>query len=141
MGPALLVIIPQIEGRKVFYGEDIEIHASIGDVLRSQEKYAEAADAYSKAIALVGQPVERHWSLFYTRGISFDTRNAGDAFLLALLQDLNEAYAYLKVLAFAEGVHPLPAYLELCRTAGKLAIEGKEYAPRDGDIMHFLVGN
>jgi type VI secretion system protein ImpJ len=60
-----------------------------------------------------------------TRGISFDTRNSGDALLLAQLQDLNEAYAHLKVLAFAEGLHPLPAYLELCRLAGKLAIFDK----------------
>jgi ribosome-binding ATPase len=28
-----------------------------------------------------------------------------------------------------------------CRDAGKQAIEGKDYAPRDGDIMHFRVGN
>ena len=28
-----------------------------------------------------------------------------------------------------------------CREAGKQAIEGKEYMPRDGDIMHFRVGN
>ena len=24
-----------------------------------------------------------------------------------------------------------------CREAGKLAIEGKEYTVRDGDVMHF----
>src|SRR4029077_16418447 len=66
-----------------------------------------------------------------TRGISFDTRNAGDARMLTQLQNLNEGYAYLKVLAFAEGVHPLRAYLELCRLAGKLAIfdEANRRAP------------
>ncbi len=57
-----------------------------------------------------------------TRGISFDTRNAGDGLVLTQLHALNEAYAYLKVLAFAEGIHPFRAYLELCRFAGKLAI-------------------
>ena len=65
---ALTVLRDTLKGN----ADDIEIHASIGDVLRSQEKYAEAADAYSKAIALIGQPQERHWSLFYTRGISFE---------------------------------------------------------------------
>ena len=72
-----------------------------------------------------GRKIAKLATQVVTRGISFDTRNAGDAFLLALLQDLNEAYAYLKVLAFADGVHPLPAYLELCRLAGKLAIFDK----------------
>jgi tetratricopeptide (TPR) repeat protein len=52
--------------------EDVDIHASIGDVLRGQEKYAEAVDAYSKAIALIGTPQERNWVLFYTRGISYE---------------------------------------------------------------------
>src|SRR5207253_6470408 len=60
-----------------------------------------------------------------TRGISFDTRNEGDARLLAQLQNLNEAYAYLKVLSLADGVHPLQAYLAWCRLAGKLAILDK----------------
>jgi tetratricopeptide (TPR) repeat protein len=53
--------------------DDIEVYSSIGDVLRAQEKYGEAADAYTKAIALVGaEPKERHWTLFYTRGISHE---------------------------------------------------------------------
>ena len=25
-----------------------------------------------------------------------------------------------------------------CRAAGKLIVEGKEYAVKDGDVMHFL---
>lgn len=52
--------------------DDAEIHASLGDVLRGQEKYAEAAEAYSKAIALIGTPKERNWALFYTRGIAYE---------------------------------------------------------------------
>src|SRR5262249_29161384 len=37
-----------------------------------------------------------------------------------------EAYAILAQLAFLEGIHPLPAYLELCRLVGQLAIFGDE---------------
>lgn len=60
--------------------EDIEVHSSIGDVLRGQEKYAEAAEAYSKAIALLAEPKERHWTLFYTRGIAYErSKRWGDA--------------------------------------------------------------
>jgi type VI secretion system protein ImpJ len=60
-----------------------------------------------------------------SQGISFDTQAHGDAVLLARLRVYNEAYALLRVLAFAEGVHPLPAYLELCRLVGQLAIFGE----------------
>jgi tetratricopeptide (TPR) repeat protein len=52
--------------------EDIDTLASIGDVLRGQEKYVEAAEAYSKAITLIGTPQERNWVLYYTRGISYE---------------------------------------------------------------------
>ncbi len=52
--------------------EDVELYASIGDVLRSDERYAEAAEAYSKGIALITPPQERHWTIFYTRGIAYE---------------------------------------------------------------------
>jgi type VI secretion system protein ImpJ len=59
------------------------------------------------------------------RGISLDSQAQGDAVILARLRAYNEAYALLGVLAFAQGVHPLPAYLELCRLVGQLAIFGE----------------
>jgi tetratricopeptide (TPR) repeat protein len=52
--------------------DDVELYASIGDVLRSDERYPEAAEAYTKGIALLGQPQERHWTIFYTRGIAYE---------------------------------------------------------------------
>lgn len=52
--------------------DDVELYASIGDVLRSDERYAEAAEAYTKGITLLGQPQERHWTIFYTRGIAYE---------------------------------------------------------------------
>jgi type VI secretion system protein ImpJ len=59
-----------------------------------------------------------------TREISFDSTDRGDARLLAQLRQLNEAYAALGLIAYTRGIHPLPAYLELCRVAGALAIFG-----------------
>jgi type VI secretion system protein ImpJ len=59
-----------------------------------------------------------------TREISFDSTDRGDAKLLAQLRELNEAYAALGLIAYTRGIHPLPAYLELCRVAGALAIFG-----------------
>jgi type VI secretion system protein ImpJ len=54
--------------------------------------------------------------------ITFETTNPGDTVILAQLTALNEAYALLNVLAFAEGIHPLQAYWELCRLVGQLSI-------------------
>ncbi|MCI0680641.1 MAG: type VI secretion system baseplate subunit TssK [Gemmataceae bacterium] len=54
--------------------------------------------------------------------ITFETTNPGDAIMLAQLTALNEAYALLNVIAFAEGIHPLQAYCELCRLVGELSI-------------------
>lgn len=57
-----------------------------------------------------------------TRGVTFETQNPGDNKLLGRLAVLNEASAVLNTLAFAKGVHPFTAYLELCRLVGQLAI-------------------
>jgi type VI secretion system protein ImpJ len=70
----------------------------------------------------VGQMIKRLAELVVARGITFDSQAQGDAVLFAQLRELNEAHALLRVLVFAEGVHPLWAYLELCRMVGQMAI-------------------
>jgi tetratricopeptide (TPR) repeat protein len=67
--PEALVVL---NGALTGTADDIEFYASIGDVLRSDERYPEAAEAYSKGIALIGEPKERHWTIFYTRGIAYE---------------------------------------------------------------------
>ena len=54
--------------------------------------------------------------------ITFETTNPDDAVMLGQLTALNEAYALLNVMAFAEGIHPLQAYWELCRLVGQLSV-------------------
>jgi type VI secretion system protein ImpJ len=66
-----------------------------------------------------------------TRGITFETNNPGDNVLLGRLAVLNQASAVLNTIAFAEGIHPLTAYLEMCRLVGQLAIfTGARVAPK-----------
>ena len=66
-----------------------------------------------------------------TRGVTFETQNPGDNRLLGRLAVLNEASSVLNTLAFAKGVHPFTAYLELCRLVGQLAIFRDDYrAPK-----------
>jgi type VI secretion system protein ImpJ len=42
---------------------------------------------------------------------------------------VNEAYSPLGTLLFAQGVHPLTVYTELCQLVGRLAIFGAERRP------------
>src|SRR5262249_13348496 len=83
-----------------------------------------AADILQAIYHRVGKKVELRASQAVSRGIPFDSRSQEDPLIFAQLHVLNEAYALLGTLVFAQGVHPLPAYLELCRLVGQLAIFG-----------------
>jgi tetratricopeptide (TPR) repeat protein len=50
--------------------DDMRTYAGMGDVLRGLDRYEEAIGVYTKAIALAGKPEERHWTMFFTRGIA-----------------------------------------------------------------------
>jgi tetratricopeptide (TPR) repeat protein len=43
---------------------------TLADLLRARERYSDAAAAYDRALARVVEPEERHWTLFYARGIA-----------------------------------------------------------------------
>ncbi len=51
---------------------DLEAYAALGDGLRASKKFAEAAEAYGKAIELSGPPVKTSWLLYYDRGICLE---------------------------------------------------------------------
>jgi len=52
--------------------DSVEAHTALGDVLRRNERFEEAAAAYDGAIALIGEPERRHWVLLYQRGIAYE---------------------------------------------------------------------
>jgi len=52
------------------HGDQIGVHIALGDALRRQERFAEAIAPYTAAIDLIGTPEQRHWTLFYSRGIT-----------------------------------------------------------------------
>jgi type VI secretion system protein ImpJ len=79
----------------------------------------------------IGNRIELRATQVVARGITFDSRSQDEPRMLAQLQELNEAYALLGILAFAQGIHPLLAYLELCRIVGQLAIFGPTRRPPD----------
>jgi type VI secretion system protein ImpJ len=77
----------------------------------------------------IGKKIELLANQIVSRGITFDSQAQGDPLLFEQLRELNEVYPVLGNLAFAQGVHPLPTYLELCRLVGKLAIFGATRRP------------
>lgn len=46
------------------------VHVKLGDTLRGLERYEEAIKPYSDALALVENPQEAHWIVFFARGIA-----------------------------------------------------------------------
>lgn len=42
---------------------------ALGSILRSRQRYKEAEEYYSRAMETVAKPEERHWSLYYARGV------------------------------------------------------------------------
>ncbi len=77
----------------------------------------------------IGAKIELLAGQALSRRIAVDSLAQGDALIIGQLRVLNEAYALLGVLTLAEGVHPLPGYLELCRLVGQLAIFGSSRRP------------
>ncbi|MCW3780725.1 tetratricopeptide repeat protein [Defluviimonas salinarum] len=49
-----------------------DIWAALGDTLRRQERFGEAADAYDKAVALFTEEDPAQWVIYYTRGIAYE---------------------------------------------------------------------
>ncbi len=45
---------------------------SLGNLYRLNEKWLDAADSYTQALARVDEPGERNWSVYYFRGIAYE---------------------------------------------------------------------
>lgn len=58
------------------HGDLPVVYLAYGDALRRLERFDESAAAYGEALARIGTIEPRHWSLFYSRGISLE--RAGD---------------------------------------------------------------
>jgi tetratricopeptide (TPR) repeat protein len=48
------------------------VFSTLGDMLRREERFEEAAEAYTRAIDLIDEIEERHWVLLYTRAIAYE---------------------------------------------------------------------
>jgi tetratricopeptide (TPR) repeat protein len=51
---------------------DIRPLEALGNIMRAHKRYADAAEYYGRAIALIGQPEAKHWTFFYARGTCYE---------------------------------------------------------------------
>lgn len=61
-----------LDGLAKTYSDSVDVFITKGDILRKRDKFAEAAKAYSRAIAVTKKIGDIHWPLFYVRGISYE---------------------------------------------------------------------
>ncbi len=55
------------------------VFVTLGDALRGEERYAEARDAYDRAIALYPDPDRGQWLIFFARGITNERTDEWEA--------------------------------------------------------------
>lgn len=69
---------------------------------------------------LIGGKIEVLSQRVAERGLNLTSQEPGDLDDLLMLHELNQAWAVLHSLTYAQGVHPYQAYRELCRVVGQL---------------------
>ncbi|WP_024586308.1 tetratricopeptide repeat protein [Aliihoeflea sp. 2WW] len=52
--------------------DDRRAYLALGGVYASQQKFAEAAEVYDRAVARIDTPEEADWNLYYQRGIAYE---------------------------------------------------------------------
>lgn len=61
--------IEALQGLARSHGDLVIVQSALGDVLRREERWAEALPAYDAALALVGTPAREHWVILFSRAI------------------------------------------------------------------------
>jgi tetratricopeptide (TPR) repeat protein len=52
--------------------QDLEALQALGNIQRARKMFGEAAETYTKALALISDPGPQHWIYFYFRGIAYE---------------------------------------------------------------------
>ncbi len=115
---------------------DLEALSVLGDMQRSAEKYAEAADTYTKALAVAGGDAPGDWRFYYVRGISYERNKQWDKAeldfkkALQLNPDQPQVLNYLGYSWVDQGTNLIPA-LDMIQKAVAAS-------PNDGYIIDSL---
>ncbi|QYK41854.1 MAG: tetratricopeptide repeat protein [Paracoccaceae bacterium] len=70
--------IEVLRGLTRAHSERLSVHVALGDALRRAERWDDAVDALTDAVARMGDPQPEHWSVFYGRGIANERRGTWD---------------------------------------------------------------
>lgn len=81
-----------------------------------------AVDLVRAIYDIMGRKIEVLGARVAERGLNLTSQDPGDMDDLLMLSLLNQAYAVVHCLTFAQGMHPFAVYCELCRVVGMLAI-------------------
>ncbi|MEZ5824146.1 MAG: tetratricopeptide repeat protein [Geminicoccaceae bacterium] len=116
--------------------ERIDALVSLGDMLRREERYAEAEVAYSEALARIAAIGPEHWRLLYARGITYERTDRFELAEADFLQALDLEPEQPFVLNYL-GYSWVDKGLNLDRATGMLH-RAVELRPEDGFIVDSL---
>ena len=114
----------------------VEPLVTLGDILREEERFDEAAKVYSRAVDRLGPSNARHWPLYYSRGIAYERAKDWDAaerdFLKALELQPEQPFVlnYLGYSWVEQGEHLSEAF--------DMIEKAVEQRPDDGYIVDSL---
>lgn len=124
---------------------DPRAYDALGSILRSRQRYEESDRYYSRAIELINKPLQRHWTLFYARGVSRERLKnwpGAEADLKMALKLSPEQPLILNYLGYSwvdQGVN-LKRALNLIRKAVKLKPDDGYFVDSLG-WAHYRLGN
>lgn len=128
--------IELLGGLEKEFPKKADIYTAKGDLFRSQERYAEAIKYYSRAIDMIETQEKKYWSLYYSRGVSYERedkwRKAEKDLQLALKLYPDQPFAlnYLGYSWIEKGIN--------LQKAEKMVRKAVDLRPHDGFITDSL---
>ena len=126
----------QLRGIVKQHPDNVDAVSALADVLRSQKKFQESADAYTRVLALTAPDDKSRWAIYYFRGVDYERAKEWSKAEPDLKEALNlypEQPMVLNYLGYSwvdQGVHLDEAFKMLRRAV--------ELEPEDGYIVNSL---
>ncbi len=126
----------RLEAVAASYPDDIEALVVLADVSRDSKDWEEAARNYGRAIGRLPALQERHWSLFYARGIAYEQSEQWSLAEADLLKSLELRPDHPQVLNYL--AYSWVDRNENLERAKDMLIKAVSLRPRDGFIIDSL---
>ena len=116
--------------------KNLEAWTTLGNILRNNEMYGPASEAYAKAIALLTEPRKQDWQLYYFRGITLERLKQWDAAEVDLRKSLALSPDEASILNYLG--YSLIDRRQKLDEAIKMVQRAVELRPNDGYIVDSL---